>query len=66
MSLRNARGFTLVELLVVMAHAVEFPDVTGRRFAGFLGRQNHREEVWYCNIRVGASHLTESAAVVKE
>ena len=37
---------------IVDADVAEFPDLKGRRLEGFLGLQNHSEEVWYRNIRI--------------
>jgi hypothetical protein len=40
-------------VVVVDATAAEIPEL-GRRFQqGFLGLQNHREEVWFKNLRIG-------------
>jgi hypothetical protein len=40
-------------VVIVDARAREFPEL-GRRFReGFLGLQNHNEEVWFKNIRIG-------------
>lgn len=41
--------------IIVDAAAEEFPMLTGRRLSGFLGLQNHSEEVWFRDIRIGAS-----------
>jgi hypothetical protein len=30
-----------------------FPELKGRRTKGYLGLQNHSEEVWFRNLRVG-------------
>lgn len=38
---------------VVDASAESFPELAKRRSAGFFGLQNHSEEVWYRNIRLG-------------
>jgi hypothetical protein len=44
-----------------------FPELKGRLTKGFLGLQNHSEEVWYRNVRIGpALNLpVESAAPAK-
>jgi hypothetical protein len=39
--------------VVVDATAAEFPELLKRRQSGFLGLQNHSEEVFFRNIRVG-------------
>jgi 3-keto-disaccharide hydrolase len=40
-------------VVVVDATAAQFPEL-GRRFQkGYLGLQNHREEVWFKNLRIG-------------
>lgn len=42
-------------VVVVDATACEFPEL-GRRFRyGYLGLQNHSEEVWFRNVRIGPS-----------
>ncbi|MGI8980151.1 MAG: 3-keto-disaccharide hydrolase [Pirellulaceae bacterium] len=38
---------------IIDAAETEFPDLKARRPAGFLGLQNHSEEVWYKNLRIG-------------
>ncbi|MFH1267268.1 MAG: family 16 glycoside hydrolase, partial [Planctomycetota bacterium] len=40
-------------IVVVDAKAAEFPELSGRRLTGFLGLQNHSEEVCYRNFRIG-------------
>lgn len=40
---------------IVDADVAEFPDLKGRRLHGFLGLQNHSEEVWYRNVRISAA-----------
>jgi Domain of Unknown Function (DUF1080) len=37
---------------IVDADVTEFPDLKGRRLEGFLGLQNHSEDVWYRNVRI--------------
>lgn len=37
---------------IVDADVDEFPDLKARRLEGFLGLQNHSEEVWYRNVRL--------------
>jgi hypothetical protein len=54
-------GITIVDV-----DAGEFPELANRRLAGFLGLQNHSEEVWYRNIRIGPSLLPEPVASVEE
>lgn len=39
--------------VVVDATAEKFPELTRREQKGYLGLQNHSEEVWFRNIRVG-------------
>ena len=39
--------------VVVNATAADFPELTKRRKSGFLGLQNHSEEVFFRNIRIG-------------
>jgi len=38
---------------IIDATDADFPEIKGRRAAGFLGLQNHSEEVWYKNLRLG-------------
>ena len=40
-------------VLIVDAKAEEFPALKERRLEGFLGLQNHSEEVWFRRIRIG-------------
>jgi hypothetical protein len=40
-------------VLIVEASDADFPEIKGRRSVGFLGLQNHSEEVWYKNLRIG-------------
>ncbi len=40
-------------VVVVDAKAAEFPELTRRRTTGFLGLQNHREEVYFRGLRIG-------------
>ena len=40
---------------IIDADVEEFPELKGRRLEGFLGLQNHSEEVWYRNIRISAA-----------
>jgi len=37
---------------IVDADVAEFSDLQKRRLEGFLGLQNHSEEVWYKNVRI--------------
>jgi hypothetical protein len=39
--------------LIVAADETTFPELKGRLTKGFLGLQNHSEEVWYRNLRIG-------------
>ena len=38
---------------IISADETTFPELKGRLTKGFLGLQNHSEEVWYRNLRVG-------------
>ena len=38
---------------IIDASDSDFPEIKGRRPSGFLGLQNHSEEVWYKNLRLG-------------
>ncbi len=49
-------------ITIIDADAAEFPALAERRLVGFLGLQNHSEEVWYRNIRVNASLLLAPTA----
>ena len=40
-------------VLIVAADETTFPELKGRLTKGFLGLQNHSEEVWYRNLRIG-------------
>ena len=40
-------------VVIVDAKADEFPPLEQRRRHGFLGLQNHSEEVWFRNLRIG-------------
>ena len=40
-------------VVVVDATAAEFPELARRFQKGYLGLQNHREEVWFKNLRIG-------------
>lgn len=40
-------------LTIVAVDETWFPELKGRLTKGFLGLQNHSEEVWYKNIRIG-------------
>jgi hypothetical protein len=40
-------------VLIVAADETTFPELKGRLTKGHLGLQNHSEEVWYRNIRIG-------------
>jgi hypothetical protein len=42
-------------VLIVDADAKEFPELKERLTQGHLGLQNHSEEVWFRNIRIGAA-----------
>jgi outer membrane protein assembly factor BamB len=39
--------------LIVAADEHAYPELAGRLTKGFLGLQNHSEEVWFRNIRIG-------------
>lgn len=39
--------------LIVAADERAYPELAGRLTKGFLGLQNHNEEVWFRNIRIG-------------
>ena len=41
-------------VVIVEATVDEFPELAERRLEGFLGLQNHSEEVWFRNIRIAA------------
>jgi len=38
---------------IISADETTFPELKGRLTKGFLGLQNHNEEVWFRNIRIG-------------
>ena len=38
---------------IVAADETTFPELKGRLTKGYLGLQNHSEEVWYRNLRIG-------------
>jgi len=38
---------------IIAADETTFPELKGRLTKGFLGLQNHSEEVWYRNLRIG-------------
>ncbi|MEX0979195.1 MAG: DUF1080 domain-containing protein [Pirellulales bacterium] len=40
-------------VVVVDATAAQFPELARRFQKGYLGLQNHREEVWFKNLRIG-------------
>lgn len=40
-------------LVIVNATAAEFPELARRFKRGYLGLQNHSEEVWFRNLRIG-------------
>ena len=42
-------------MIIIEADPHEFPMLTRRRLSGFLGLQNHSEEVWFRDIRIGDS-----------
>lgn len=42
-------------VVIVTANEQSFPEIAKRRLRGFLGLQNHHEEVWYRNMRIGPS-----------
>ena len=50
-------------VVVVDANVQSFAELGGRKTSGFLGLQNHSEEVWYRNIRLGPSAQTEMTGV---
>ena len=39
---------------IVRANTKSFPKLSVRKLKGFLGLQNHSEEVWFRNLRIGA------------
>ncbi|MCH2123938.1 MAG: DUF1080 domain-containing protein [Pirellulaceae bacterium] len=39
-------------IVIVAAQTAEFPELMERRSKGFLGLQNHSEEVWFRNLRL--------------
>jgi outer membrane protein assembly factor BamB len=39
--------------LIVAADEAAYPELAGRLTKGFLGLQNHSEEVWFRNLRIG-------------
>ena len=45
-------------IIVVDANVAEYPALAERRLAGYLGLQNHSEEVWFRNLRIGPSSQT--------
>ena len=49
---------------IVKADGKSFEELMRRRKEGFLGLQNHSEEVWYRNIRIGQS-MQERAAIAE-
>ncbi len=53
----NCRGtkyhITHNGMLIVAADESAYPELAGRLTKGFLGLQNHSEEVWFRNIRIG-------------
>lgn len=51
---------------IVDVDAAKVPELAGRRLAGYFGLQNHSEEVWFRNIRVGPSQLPEPVAAVNQ
>jgi hypothetical protein len=40
-------------VMILNATAAEFPELNNRLLQGYLGLQNHSEEVWFRNIRIG-------------
>ncbi len=40
-------------VVIVAADETTFPELKGRLTKGFLGLQNHSEEVWFRNLRIG-------------
>ena len=40
-------------VVIVTADACEFPELARRFTSGYLGLQNHSEEVWFRNLRIG-------------
>ncbi len=53
-------------VVIVDVDASDYPELANRRLNGFLGLQNHSEEVWYRNVRVGPSLLSEPVAAVEQ
>lgn len=47
---------------IIAADASSFPELARRRMQGFLGLQNHSEQVFYRNIRVGPSFQEEKCS----
>ena len=49
------KSYRVIHNGVVILHADEFShaDLKGRLTKGFLGLQNHSEQVWYRNLRIG-------------
>jgi len=53
--LGHAYRITHNGVAIVDAQEQDFPALAQRRRAGFLGLQNHSEEVWFRDIRIGPS-----------
>ena len=52
---------------IIAADETTFPELKGRLTKGFLGLQNHSEEVWYRNLRIGPPRdLPVTAQALKE
>jgi hypothetical protein len=49
-------------IAIVRADAQSFPDLAKRRLKGFLGLQNHSEQVWFRHVRIGPSLQAERKA----
>jgi hypothetical protein len=51
---------------IVKANGESAPELSRRRKEGFLGLQNHSEEVWFRNVRLGPSSQTMAPAKADE
>ena len=53
----NCRGTTYHVIhngtTIIATNDTAFPELKGRLTKGFLGLQNHNEEVWFRNLRIG-------------
>jgi hypothetical protein len=47
--------------VIVDADETTYPELKGRLTKGFLGLQNHSEEVWFRNIRIGPAYELPAA-----